>query len=97
MTSRMCVLSLFLLPALAVQAQWRSVHATRTTTETISRPGGDRTTTTVSDYFRSKAGSELTITSLQSPDGLTARKTATLYDGRVQHSTHWITPQRWRT
>lgn len=77
---RLSVLSIFLVPALSMHAQWRSVHAVETTTETITKDGNVRTNRTTSEYFRSASGSELTITILKSPDGLTVNKTAKLYD-----------------
>lgn len=74
-------LLVLLFPALYAHAQWRGVHATMTTTETITgRNGQVRTDTTTSEYYRSTSGSELTITVMRTPDGQAVRKFAELYD-----------------
>lgn len=79
-TVRLAIL-LLILPTLA-QAQWRSVHAVETTTETVTKDGTVRSITTRGEYFRSTSGSELTIEVVRKPDG-TLEKTADLYDAEA--------------
>lgn len=80
-TKRLTILLFALMPTLYAQAQWKSVHATETRTETITTPDGQvHTNTTTSDYYRSTNGSVLKVTTLTAPDGSTQGKTAELYD-----------------
>lgn len=83
-TKRLSFLLLLLLPALCAQAQWRTVHATQTTTETITKSDGSvLTNRTTSEYTRSASGSELTMTIMRTPDGLVTRRIAKLYDAEA--------------
>ena len=78
---RLAILSLALTTALCAHAQWRSVHAAKTTVKTITKPDGQvSTTTTTSDYYRSTSGSELTLTTMSTPSGMFVKKYAELYD-----------------
>lgn len=80
-STRLSILPVFLLTAFCAQAQWRSVHAVKTTTvKTTSEDGTVHTSTTTSQYYRSTSGSELTVTVTSTPDGMLAKKIATLYD-----------------
>lgn len=84
----------FLFSALYARAQWRSVRATMTTTETITmRDGHVRTDTTTSEYYRSTSGSELTVTILRAPGDQMVRKLAELYDAEepAQYSLDYST------
>jgi hypothetical protein len=93
-TKHLSVLLSLVLPIVPAQAQWRSVHATKTKTETITRADGStQTTVTTSEYFRSTSGAELTVTSMKTPDGLIVKKAATLYDSEApaQYSLDYAT------
>lgn len=81
MKAGLIFISLMLVPGISAKAQWKAVHGNLTTTETITKADGIvRTTTTSGEYFRSSSGSELTVISTMSADGIVASKHAELYD-----------------
>lgn len=84
-TGRLSVLSMLVLTALCAQAQWRSVHAIKTTTvqKILANGSTSPLSTTASEYFRSVNGSELTVTLARTPDGTLTKKLGTLYDSDV--------------
>lgn len=73
-----------LLFTMCAHAQWTTVHATETRTETITTPAGQtQTNVTTSEYFRSSNGSVLTVSTVRAPNGMFLQKVGQLYDAEA--------------